>query len=84
MSSEEKALLLDRINTALDDVRPHLAVDGGNVELVDVTEDMEVQIKWMGNCKTCSMTAMTLKAGIEHTIKSQIPEIIKVVALNGN
>lgn len=83
MSGKEKTLLMGRINSALDDVRPHLAIDGGNVELVDVTEDMEVKIKWLGNCESCSMTAMTLKAGIEQTIKSQIPEIVNVVAING-
>ena len=83
MSSVEKDSLLSRIDAALDDVRPHLAVDGGNVELVDVTDDLTVQIKWMGACINCSMSAMTMRAGIEHAIKSKVPEVTGVVALNG-
>ena len=46
----EKEKLMKRVDAALDDVRPHLAVDGGNVELVDVTEDNIVKIKWLGAC----------------------------------
>lgn len=80
----EKAQLLERIDAALNDVRPHLAVDGGNVELVDVTEDNIVQIKWLGACDGCSMSVMTMRAGIEHAIRSKLPEIMGVVAVNGN
>ncbi|HRF40564.1 MAG TPA: NifU family protein, partial [Saprospiraceae bacterium] len=57
--------LMQRIDLALDDVRPHLAVDGGNVELVEITEDNIVRIKWTGACEHCSMSIMTLRAGIE-------------------
>lgn len=80
----EKSLLLERIDAALNDVRPHLAVDGGNVELVDVTEDNIVQIKWLGACDGCSMSFITMRAGIEHAIRSKLPEIMGVVAVNGN
>ncbi|MEM7104990.1 MAG: NifU family protein [Bacteroidota bacterium] len=83
MSKEEKSNLIKRIETALDTVRPHLAVDGGNVELVDITDDLVVQVKWLGNCQNCSMTAMTMKAGIEQAVKSHVPEINSVVAING-
>ena len=79
----EKEQLLERVNQALDSVRPHLKVDGGNVEVVDVTDDMHVHIKWMGNCESCSMSTMTLRAGIEQAIINKIPEIKGVVALNG-
>ncbi len=68
---------------ALDDVRPHLAVDGGNIEVVEVTEDMGVKIKWLGNCEFCSMSIMTMKAGVEQAIKSKVPEITGVEAVNG-
>lgn len=83
MSVTEKTQLLERINVALDTVRPHLKVDGGDVEVVDVTEDMIVQIKWKGNCEMCNMSTMTLRAGIEEAIRSKIPEISGVEALNG-
>lgn len=80
----EKSQLIERIESALDDVRPHLAVDGGNVEVVDVTDDNIVQIKWLGACEGCSMSIMTMRAGIEHAIRSKLPEIMGVVAVNGN
>jgi len=83
MPVAEKQALLTRIDTALDDVRPHLAVDGGNVEVVDVTEDMVVRIKWLGNCEGCAMSTMTMRAGIEQTLKSKIPELTGVEAING-
>ena len=54
MSTEEKQELVLRVDQALEDIRPHLAVDGGNIEVVDITDGMEVQIKWLGNCESCS------------------------------
>ena len=83
MSVTEMSELLERVDAALESVRPHLKVDGGNVEVVGVTEDMHVQIKWMGNCESCNMSSMTLMAGIEEAIRSKIPEIKGVVAING-
>jgi Fe-S cluster biogenesis protein NfuA len=78
----DKALYLKEIDLALDDIRPHLAVDGGNIEVVDISDDKIVYVKWQGNCDGCSMTAMTMRAGVEYTIKSKMPEIHSVVALN--
>jgi Fe-S cluster biogenesis protein NfuA len=79
----DKVELINRINTALDTIRPHLVVDGGNVEVVDVTEEGIVQIKWLGNCEVCSMSIMTMKAGIEQVILSKIPEVKGIEAING-
>ena len=83
MSDNEKKEWISRVDKALDDIRPHLQVDGGNIEIVDVTDDLLVEIKWIGNCKNCSMSGMTMKAGVEQAIKSKHPEITGVVALNG-
>ena len=83
MSTIEKEELMTRIDKALNEVRPHLAVDGGNVELVDITEDHIVKIKWLGTCEGCSMSAMTMRAGIEQTIRGQLPQILGVEAING-
>ena len=83
MSDLERTNLMERINLALNDLRPHLAVDGGDIEVVEVTDDMIVKIKWMGNCESCNMSAMTLKAGVEQTLKNKIPEIKAVVPING-
>ncbi len=75
--------ILDRINLALDEIRPHLAVDGGNIELVEVTASGVVKIKWLGNCEHCSMSAMTMRAGVEQAIRSKVPEVFAVEAING-
>ncbi len=83
MLVEDKTKLIAQIDAALDNVRPHLKVDGGNVEVVDVTEDNVVQIKWLGNCEGCSMSTMTMRAGIEQAIKNKLPEIAGVEAVNG-
>lgn len=72
-----------QVDEALDDIRPHLKVDGGNVEVVDVSPSGKVQIKWLGNCENCSMSAMTMRAGVEEAIKSKMPDIKEVEAING-
>ena len=82
MSDKEKLGLLKRVDEALNVVRPHLAVDGGNVEVVDITDDHIVQVKWLGNCQNCSMTVMTMKAGLEQAIMGRIPTILGVEAVN--
>lgn len=79
---EENLNLNERVEAALETVRPHLRVDGGDVELVEVTDDMHVKIRWMGMCQTCSMSDMTLRAGIQEAIQSKIPEIVGVEAVN--
>lgn len=83
MTLTENSALLARVEDALDDLRPHLAVDGGNIEVVEITDDLELKIKWLGNCESCTMSAMTMRAGIEQVIKQQVPEITLVHAVNG-
>ena len=75
--------ILEKVESALDRVRPHLKVDGGNVEIVEITSDMKVKIKWLGNCESCSMSGMTMSAGIAAAIKTNVPEIVSVEAVNG-
>ena len=83
MSILEKKQMIAKIDAALNDVRPHLAVDGGNVEVVDFTDEKVVKIKWLGTCEGCSMSAMTMRAGIEQAIRGKIPEVTGVEAVNG-
>ena len=71
-----------RIENALNSIRPFLHADGGDVELVEVTNDLEVRLKLLGNCCGCEMSKMTMKAGIEIGLKNAIPEIKNVVAIN--
>lgn len=83
MTEAERKELIKGIDENLESIRPHLAVDGGNIEVVNVRDDMVVEINWVGNCVNCSMSAMTMRAGVEESIKSKFPEITGVVALNG-
>lgn len=73
---------IDQIETALDTIRPYLEADGGNVKVVDLTEDMVLKLELLGACSSCPMSTMTLKAGVEEAIKRAIPEILKVEAVN--
>jgi len=79
--AKEKNKMRERIEKALDKVRPMLAADGGNVELIDVTADGVVKLKLKGSCGCCPMSSMTLKNGIEKILKQEVPEIKEVVAL---
>lgn len=74
--------MLNRIETALEKIRPFLIADGGNVKVIEVTEDLVVRLELEGACETCPMSQMTMKAGIEEAIKRDIPEIKEVVAIN--
>jgi Fe-S cluster biogenesis protein NfuA len=73
----------EKVDRALDEIRPHLAVDGGDIDVVEVSDDMEVLVRWMGNCEFCNMSTMTMRAGVEHAIKTKVPEIKSVKAING-
>ena len=83
VESNGKTELVNRINQALDEIRPHLNGDGGDIELVDVTDDLIVMVKWIGNCEFCSMSTMTMRAGVEQSIRAKLPEIKGVEAVNG-
>lgn len=74
--------LLKRVEIALRDVRPFLEADNGNVEVVRYNADTKVlELRFIGACKSCSMSAMTLRAGIERAIRMHVPEIHRVEAV---
>lgn len=73
--------LTPQIEAALDTIRPYLITDGGNVELVEVNEDMEVTLRLTGACSACSMSEMTMTAGIEETLRRAIPQLKSITAL---
>lgn len=77
----DKQLLRERIDRALDSIRDYLKSDGGDVRVHKIREDMVVEVELLGNCVTCSMSAMTLKAGIEQVIKRVAPEVTSVEAV---
>ena len=72
----------DKVERALAEIRPYLEKDGGNVVLHEVTPDMKVKLGLLGACKSCSMSSMTMKAGIEETIRKYAPEIVEVISVN--
>jgi Fe-S cluster biogenesis protein NfuA len=74
--------LLLKVESALDNIRPYLEADGGNVRIIEITEDMVVKLELLGACGSCPMSAMTLKAGVEESIKKAVPEIREVMAVN--
>ncbi len=69
-----------RVQKALDEIRPQIQLDGGDVELVAV-EKSTVKVRLVGHCAGCPMSAMTLKNGVEAVIKERVPEITKVEAV---
>ncbi len=74
--------LLERVEQALDTIRPYLETDGGNVSIEEITEENVVRLKLLGACASCSMSIMTFKAGLEQAIKKAVPEITAVEAIN--
>ncbi|MCZ2355368.1 MAG: NifU family protein [Bacteroidia bacterium] len=73
--------LIQRVEQALDTVRPHLQSDGGDVRLHQITSDLTVELELLGSCGSCSMSHMTMKAGVEEIIKKLVPEVKKVVTI---
>lgn len=77
--TKEKDTLKERVETALEKIRPALQADRGNVELVEVTPDGIVKVKLTGACSGCPMSQMTLKMGIGRILKKEVPEVKDVV-----
>lgn len=74
--------LLQRVEAALDTIRPYLEADGGNVSIEEITPERVVRLRLLGSCGSCPMSIMTLKAGIEQAIKRSVPEIEAIEAIN--
>jgi len=71
----------EKVEKALAKIRPALQADGGDAELVDVTDDGVVKVKLVGACAGCPMASMTLSVGIERTLKEEVPEVKRVEAV---
>jgi len=76
----EKIKVIERVNLALEKIRPYLQSDGGDVSLVDVSDDLVVKVKFSGACDGCPYSVMTLKAGVEEAIRKELPEVKDVIA----
>ena len=82
-SVQKEKELLTRVESALDNIRPYLIADGGNVRVVELTPEKILRLEFMGNCGNCPMSSMTFKAGVEEAVMRLVPEIkaIEVVSL---
>lgn len=74
--------LTEQVEQALETIRPYLIADGGDVAIDEITPEKVVKLKLLGNCGSCKMSFMTMKAGIEQAIMKAVPEITSVVAIN--
>tara|TARA_B100000287_G_scaffold431530_1_gene488953 strand:- start:1082 stop:1327 length:246 start_codon:yes stop_codon:yes gene_type:complete len=75
-------IILDKIENALNDIRPYLKADGGDIKLIEVTDEWTVKVKLLGACGTCDISMMTLKNGVEDVIKRAVPEVKEVLEVN--
>jgi Fe-S cluster biogenesis protein NfuA len=71
-----------KVQLVLEHIRPYLQQDGGDVELINVTDDGIVEVKLTGACNNCAMRSMTLRAGIERAIIHEVPQIKRIEAVN--
>ena len=71
--------ILDKIEGALDEIRPYLEADEGDIRLIEVTDDMVVKVKLLGACSDCNVSMMTMKSGVEQAIKRTVPEVKEVI-----
>ncbi|WP_282162071.1 MULTISPECIES: NifU family protein [Ulvibacterium] len=79
MTSEE---LKSNVEKALEEIRPFLQSDGGDISLISIDDDKSVKVRLQGNCVGCSVNQMTLKSGVEMTIKKHAPQIEEVINLS--
>ncbi|HYV92066.1 MAG TPA: NifU family protein [Chitinophagales bacterium] len=81
MTKKKHQELLQRVEDSINSIRPYLITDGGNIEVLEITDDMIVKLRLLGNCEDCPMSEMTMTAGVEEAIKRAVPEIARVEAV---
>ena len=81
MTKKKHLALLQRVEDSLNSLRPYLETDGGNIEVVELTNEMVLKLKLLGNCGDCPISDMTMKAGVVEAIRHAVPEIQSVIAV---
>lgn len=81
MVSEEKSELTNKVKNIIEQIRPYLQQDGGDIRFVEITDDNIVNVELQGACGSCPYSAMTLKNGVEVAVKKALPEIKSVEAI---
>jgi Fe-S cluster biogenesis protein NfuA len=84
MEISANTVLREKVDKALDSIRPYLEADGGNVKILEITPENTVILELLGSCSSCPMSMMTLKAGVEQAIIKDVPEIKSVIAVNAD
>lgn len=78
----EKQEIREQVEKALEEIRPYLLNDGGNLSLVSIYEDLTVKIRLEGNCVSCRINHMTMRLGVEETIRKYVPQIKEVISIS--
>tara|TARA_B100000287_G_scaffold432856_1_gene493152 strand:+ start:304 stop:558 length:255 start_codon:yes stop_codon:yes gene_type:complete len=76
--------IIEKIENALTEIRPHLQADGGDINLIEVTDDFVVKVEFLGACKDCEISMQTLKNGVEAMIKREVPQVKEVLEIGIN
>ena len=74
--------ILNKIEAALDEIRPYLKKDGGDIDLIEVSDDYVVKVKLLGTCESCHVSMMTLKNGVEIAVKNAVPKVKEVIEIS--
>jgi Fe-S cluster biogenesis protein NfuA len=74
--------LMGRVEASLDNIRPYLEADGGNIRVLEITSDKILKLEFVGNCSNCPMSTMTFKAGVEEAVRRLVPEIKSISVTN--
>jgi len=80
MATKEE--IFSKVSSSIEIIRPYLQNDGGDISLVDITDDLTVRVKLHGACGSCPYSLMTLKNGVEQAIRRDVPEIKEVIAVD--
>ena len=80
MTEKRNRELLKRVEDSLDSLRPFLETDGGNIEVIGVTDDLVLKLRLTGNCGDCPMSETTMRAGVVEAIRKAVPEIVRIEA----
>ncbi|WP_430813340.1 NifU family protein [Carboxylicivirga sp. RSCT41] len=78
---ENKVEIVQQVEAALEEIRPYLKGDGGDISLVEVTDDFVVKVRLEGSCDGCPLSMQTLKGGVEMVVKKSVPQITEVIAV---
>jgi len=74
--------IMERVEKALEKIRPYLVADGGDISVVEITDEMVLKVEMKGACNGCPFSMQTLKAGVEMTVRNEVPEITEVIDVN--